>query len=130
MWPSLYFAFSSLRVSSILHSRKMYVTVLDGFMWSILPIIPTSKRINLSSRYRYGERESSVAWLCDLLHFGQLFKVCGNNYFAQIAHILGNFCYGAKIFHFSSGINFRQLFIDIWQLFTGHWQRPKCRLTR
>ena len=29
--------------------------------------------------------------LGDLLHFGQLFKACGNNYFAQIAHVLGNF---------------------------------------
>ena len=26
------------------------------------------------------------------LHFGQLFKACGNSYYAQIAHILGNFC--------------------------------------
>ena len=25
----------------------------------------------------------------DLLYFGQLFQACGNNYFAQIAHILG-----------------------------------------
>ena len=32
--------------------------------------------------------ESSVTRLGDLLHFGQLFKACGNNYFAQIAHIL------------------------------------------
>ena len=27
----------------------------------------------------------------DLLHFGQLFKACGNNYFAQIAHIFREF---------------------------------------
>ena len=33
---------------------------------------------------------------------GQLFKACGNNYFAQISHILGNFCRGAKIFYFLS----------------------------
>ena len=37
---------------------------------------------------------------------GQLFKACGNNYFAQISHILGNFCKGVKIFNFSSGIIF------------------------
>ena len=36
----------------------------------------------------------------------QLFKACGNNYFDQIAHILGTFCRGVKIFHFSSGIIF------------------------
>ena len=38
--------------------------------------------------------------LGDLLHFGQLFEACGNNYFAQIAHILGNYCKDVKIFHF------------------------------
>ena len=29
---------------------------------------------------------TSVTRLGDLLHFVQLFKACGNNYFAQIAH--------------------------------------------
>jgi len=57
--------------------------------------------------------------LGNLLHFGQLFKACGNNYFTQIAHILDKFCKGVKIFHFSSEIIFGQLFLDIWQLFTG-----------
>ena len=47
--------------------------------------------------------------LGDLLHFGIFFKAYGNNYFAQIAHILGNFCEGVKIFHFSSEILFGQL---------------------
>ena len=42
--------------------------------------------------------------LGDLLHFGQLFKAFGNNYFAQIVHILGNFCKGVKIFNFSGEI--------------------------
>ena len=42
----------------------------------------------------------SVTRLGDLLHFGQLFKACGNNYFTQIAHILGNFCKGLKSFIF------------------------------
>ena len=50
-----------------------------------------------------------VTRLGDFLHFEQLFKAPGNNYFAQIAHILGNFCKGVKIFHFSSGIIFGQL---------------------
>ena len=50
-----------------------------------------------------------VTILGDLLHFGQLFKVRGNNYLAQIAHILGKFCKGVKIFHFSSEIIFGQL---------------------
>ena len=34
---------------------------------------------------------SSVTRLSDLLHFGQLFKACGNNYFAQIDHIFRQF---------------------------------------
>ena len=54
-------------------------------------------------------QRTSVTRLGDLLHFGQLFKTCGNNYFALITHILGNFCKGVKIFQFSSGIIFGQL---------------------
>ena len=56
----------------------------------------------------------SVTKLGDLLHFGQLFKACGNNYFTQIDHILRNFCEGVKIFHFSSEINFGATFVDTW----------------
>ena len=51
----------------------------------------------------------SVTRLGDSLHFVQLFKACGDNYFAQIDHILGPFCKGVKIFYFSSGIIFGQL---------------------
>ena len=47
--------------------------------------------------------------LGDLVPFGQLFKACGNNYFAQIAHILGKFCKLVEIFHFSSEIIFGEL---------------------
>ena len=55
----------------------------------------------------------SVTRLGDLLHFEQLFKACGNNYFTQIAHISVNFCKGFEIFHFSNEIIFGRLF-------TGH----------
>ena len=48
--------------------------------------------------------DSSMTRLGDLLHFGQLFKAWGNNYFTQITHILGNFGKGGKIFHFSAEI--------------------------
>ena len=41
-----------------------------------------------------------------LLHFGQPFKACGNNYFDQIAHIFKHFYKGVKIFHFSNEIIF------------------------
>ena len=48
----------------------------------------------------------SVTRLGDLLHFGHVFKAWGNNYFAQISHILGKFCKVDKIFHFFSEIFF------------------------
>ena len=51
-----------------------------------------------------------VTRLGDLLHFGQLFKACGDNYLAQITHILDTFCKVVEIFHFSSEIIFGQLF--------------------
>ena len=61
---------------------------------------------------------TSVARLGNLLHFGQLFKACGNNYFAQIAHTLGNFCKGVKIFLFLAkfflGNFYRHLAIFFW----------------
>ena len=52
---------------------------------------------------------ASVTRLGDLLHFGQLFKACGNNYFAHITHILIQFCKVVEIFHFNSEIIFGQL---------------------
>ena len=52
---------------------------------------------------------ASVTRLGDLLHFGKLFKACGNNYFVHIAHILRSFCKGVKMFHFSNDIIFGQL---------------------
>ena len=64
-------------------------------------------------------KQTSVTKLDALLHFGQLFKACGNKYFAEIAHILGNFCRGNKIFHFLVE-SFLGNLIDIWQLFIGH----------
>ena len=63
---------------------------------------------------------SSVTRLGDSLHFGQLFKAYGNNYFPQIAQILGNVCKVVKIIHFAGDIIFCSTFIGIWQFFTGH----------
>ena len=51
----------------------------------------------------------SVTRLGNILHFEQLFKVFGNNCFAQIVHISGNFCKVVKIFHLASEIIFGQL---------------------
>ena len=55
------------------------------------------------------EETNSVTRLGDLLHFGQLYKACGNSYFAQIAHICRQFFNGVKIFHFFREIIFGQL---------------------
>ena len=49
---------------------------------------------------------SSVTRLGDLLDFGQLFKACGNNYLAQIVHILVHYFKGVKIVQFSIVIIF------------------------
>ena len=51
----------------------------------------------------------SVTRLGNLLHFGQLFNASGNNYFAQVTNILGNFCKGVQIIDFASKIIFGQL---------------------
>ena len=53
---------------------------------------------------------TNVTRLGDLLDFGQVFKAFGNNQFAQISHILRQFCKGTKINHFSSEIVFGQLY--------------------
>ena len=46
--------------------------------------------------------------------------------FCPKAHVFGNYCKGVKIFHFSQGIIFWAIFMDIGRLFTGHtdchWQ--------
>ena len=41
----------------------------------------------------------SVTRLGDLRDFGQFFKAFGNNNFAQISHILRQFCKDVKIFN-------------------------------
>ena len=66
-------------------------------------------------------QRTSVTRLGDLLHFGQLFKTCGNNYFAQIAYILGNFCKGVKIFHCSSEIILGNFNRHLASFYWSHW---------
>ena len=62
----------------------------------------------------------SVTRLGDLLHFGQHFKTCGNNYFAQIAHILGHFYKGVKIFHFTSEIILAKSYRPLATFYRSH----------
>ena len=62
----------------------------------------------------YNPLTFSTPFQCDQIGrffpFGQLFKACGSNYFAQIAHIFRQFfCKDVKIFHFSSEIIFWQI---------------------
>ena len=71
----------------------------------------------------------SVTRFGDLFHFGQLFKACGNNYFTQIAHILGNFGEGGKIFHYSTEIIYWAAFY--WAAFywaAFYWSPCSCAL--
>ena len=46
---------------------------------------------NLNSSQGWVVQDYNVTRLWDLLNFEQLFRPCGNNYFAQMAHILGKF---------------------------------------
>ena len=71
---------------------------------------------------------SSVTRLGDFLHFGQLFNGHGKKYFSQIAHILGSFCRGAKIFHFSSGIIFGQLLLKFGDFLLVTLQCNSCQI--
>ena len=59
----------------------------------------TTRLVNLASTVKVSIR-TSVTRLGDILHFGQLFKACGNNYFAQIAHILAIFVKVSKSYVF------------------------------
>ena len=63
---------------------------------------------------------ASVTRLGDLLHFGQLFKACGNNYFFQIDHIFMQFFKAVKALIFlvkSFVVNFqRHLATFYWSL--------------
>ena len=66
------------------------------------------------SRYDFVNVKISVTRLGDLIPFGQLFKACGNNYFVQIAHILGNFCKGVKYCIFLVKSFLGNFYRDIW----------------
>ena len=63
-----------------------------------------------------GGHIENVTRLGDLLPYGQLFKPCGNNYIAQISHILGNFC--KKIVEIVK--SFLGNFYRFLATFTGH----------
>ena len=71
---------------------------------------------------------SSVTRLGNSLHFGQLFKACGNNYFAQIAHIFRQFFEGVKNFHFSSEIIFGPLYRHLATFYWSRWSWPEMLL--
>ena len=67
------------------------VNKLSARLWP--KILPSDRRQLISKLL-------SVTRFGDLLHFGQLCKACGNNYFAQIAHMLGMFVKVSKSFIF------------------------------
>ena len=96
------------------------------FVWIQLLCIWWIKTVLLVwSNPRQSTRWSAVQWyfptysvtrLNNLLHFGLLFRACGNNYFAQIAHIFGEFFVKmSKSFIFYL-YHFWATFIDIWRL--------------
>ena len=73
----------------------------------------------------------NVTRLGDWLPYGQLFKVCGKNYLAQITHIHRQFLYRYQNLSFFYWNNFWSTFKDIWRLCTGHTgRRTKFRVPR
>ena len=71
----------------------------------------------------------SVTRLVDLLHFGQLFRVCGNSYFAQIAHIFsGIFCKGVKSCIFLVISFLGNIYWHLPTSYWSHWFRCRNRL--
>ena len=58
---------------------------------------------------KYSQTDS-VTRLSKLLHFGQLFKPCGNNYLPKSPTFLGNFCKGVRIVTLFIDIIFGQFF--------------------
>ena len=71
-------------------------------------------------KFKFPHLSFLMTRLGNLLHFGRLFKAFGDNYSAQIAHILDNFCIVVEIFHFSSEIilgNFLLVTLRLKQLF-------------
>ena len=65
----------------------------------------------------------SVTRLGALLHFGQLFKAYGNNYFTQIIHMFIQFLKGFKNFHFSSEIIFGNFYRHWATFYWSHWSQ-------
>ena len=72
---------------------------------------------------------ASEARVEDLLDFGQLFKAFGNNYFAQISHILRQFLKRCQNLPFFSWNHFWATLIDICRFFSGHTD-GKCKWGR
>ena len=67
--------------------------------------------------------------LGDLMHFGQIFKPCGNHYFAQIAYIFIQFCKGFKNIHFSSEIIFGNFYTHLSTFYCwSHWQQNEVKM--
>ena len=63
---------------------------------------------------------TSVTRLVDVLEFGQVFKAFGNNYFAQISHILREFFVNESKSIIFLVKSFLGNFFDIWRFFSGH----------
>ena len=61
----------------------------------------------------------SVTILRDLLHFGQLFKACGDIYFAQINHIIRQFSQRFFVFQVESFLG--NFYKNLATFYWSHW---------
>ena len=88
--------------SDCTHFFLQLFKIVQFYYWYLRsqPLEHQSSPITTRSGYRhpsvlefwsYRDVGECVTRLGDLLHFGQLFKACSNDYFAQITHIFSQF---------------------------------------
>ena len=88
--------------------RQMIVSNQIESWQSVIVLIASEKEfvVTEAQTHRRGQGTASVTRLGDLLNFGQVFKPLTTINLPKSPTFLGNFCIGAKIFHFSSEIIF------------------------
>ena len=97
---SIHSAIFAFRIVTRIKEKKRHKDEMLCFSFiQCIPSVQTNIQWATQSRarglgalqYFHIKGMSSVTRLGDLLHLGQLFKACGNNYFVQIAHIFRQF---------------------------------------
>ena len=80
--------FTNNEILYLVRGSSLFSWFSRCFNYNIRVLLSATKDLP-NEAFRYAT--ISVTSVGDLLHFGQLFKACGSNYFAQIAHIFRQF---------------------------------------